>query len=63
MRSIVRRNLENVNERAYNDGSRTFWALSLKDTDVLDPEMPDESSDQLKSFLFAGHDTTNTLIT
>lgn len=38
--------------------SRSVLALSLHDTPVLTPASLLEASDQLKTFLFAGHDTT-----
>uniref|UniRef100_A0A8H7NHQ4 Cytochrome P450 n=1 Tax=Bionectria ochroleuca TaxID=29856 RepID=A0A8H7NHQ4_BIOOC len=42
--------------------SRTILALSLQDIDHLSPAVLDETCDQLKTFLFAGHDTTSILI-
>ncbi|CAI6094657.1 unnamed protein product [Clonostachys chloroleuca] len=42
--------------------SRTILALSLQDIDHLSPAVLDETCDQLKTFLFAGHDTTSVLI-
>lgn len=42
--------------------SRSILAMSLKDTEILSPETLDLTCDQLNSFLFAGHDTTSTLI-
>ncbi|KAK1834898.1 putative sterigmatocystin biosynthesis P450 monooxygenase stcS [Podospora conica] len=41
--------------------SRSVLALSLHDTPVLTPASILETSDQLKTFLFAGHDTTSIL--
>jgi cytochrome P450 len=38
--------------------SRSVLALSLHDTPVLTPSRLLEAADQLKTFLFAGHDTT-----
>ncbi|RAL11559.1 cytochrome P450 [Aspergillus homomorphus CBS 101889] len=47
-----------------NPTSRSVLALSLQetDTDHLTPEFLHETADQLKSFLFAGHDTTSILL-
>ncbi|RAH81452.1 cytochrome P450 monooxygenase, partial [Aspergillus japonicus CBS 114.51] len=42
--------------------SRSVLALSLHDTDHLTPQTIRETADQLKSFLFAGHDTTSILL-
>lgn len=41
---------------------RSVLALALKDTEVLTPEVLQSTADQVKSFLFAGHDTTSILI-
>jgi cytochrome P450 len=41
---------------------RSVLALSLKDIDVLTPDVLQSTADQVKSFLFAGHDTTSILI-
>ncbi|KAJ5154842.1 uncharacterized protein N7500_010281 [Penicillium coprophilum] len=42
--------------------SRSVLALSLADTHELTPRVLDRTCDQLKSFLFAGHDTTSILL-
>lgn len=42
--------------------SRSVLSLSLQGTDHLTPGILDETCDQLKSFLFAGHDTTSILL-
>ncbi|KAK1848577.1 cytochrome p450 [Colletotrichum chrysophilum] len=42
--------------------SRSILALSLSDTDVLTQEIIDGTKDQLKTFMFAGHDTTSILL-
>jgi cytochrome P450 len=41
---------------------RSVLALSLKDTDTLTPLILQSISDQVKTFLFAGHDTTSILL-
>lgn len=41
---------------------RSVLALSLQDTTTLTPEILSQTADQLKSFLFAGHDTTSILL-
>ncbi|KAH8901259.1 cytochrome P450 [Thozetella sp. PMI_491] len=42
--------------------SPSILFMSLADVDVLTPELVDVTCDQLSSFLFAGHDTTSTLM-
>ncbi|KAM7184581.1 cytochrome P450 52A11 [Rhypophila sp. PSN 637] len=42
--------------------SRSILSMSLQDIDSLTPEIVDVTCDQLTSFLFAGHDTTSTLM-
>jgi cytochrome P450 len=42
--------------------SRSILSLSLRDIDELAPDILDQVCDQLKTFLFAGHDTTSVLL-
>ncbi|KAE8146525.1 cytochrome P450 [Aspergillus avenaceus] len=42
--------------------SRSVLALSLQDLNHLDQQTLDQTCDQLKTFLFAGHDTTSILL-
>lgn len=42
--------------------SRSILTLSLQEIDVLTPDIMEETCDQLKTFIFAGHDTTSTTI-
>ncbi|KAF2792269.1 cytochrome P450 [Melanomma pulvis-pyrius CBS 109.77] len=41
---------------------RSVLALALKDTDILTADILQSTADQVKSFLFAGHDTTSILL-
>lgn len=41
---------------------RSILALSLQDTDILTPEILAATADSIKTFLFAGHDTTSILL-
>ena len=41
---------------------RSVLALALKDTDALTPVVLQSIADQVKNFLFAGHDTTSILL-
>ncbi|KAK7743719.1 hypothetical protein SLS62_010498 [Diatrype stigma] len=43
-------------------GNPCILSMSLRDIDSLTPELVDVTCDQLASFLFAGHDTTSTLM-
>ncbi|KAK8045466.1 cytochrome P450 [Apiospora rasikravindrae] len=66
---IVRRNFQ-AKQRSASGGqqqqahnlSRSVLALSLQEVETLTPEIIEETCDQLKTFLFAGHDTTSTTI-
>jgi cytochrome P450 len=53
---------EAQNTETKQNKDRSVLALSLKDTDVLSPDILQSTADQVKSFLFAGHDTTSILI-
>lgn len=44
---------------ALAESGRSVLALSLRDVDELTPDVLQQTSDQIKSFLFAGHDTTS----
>lgn len=61
LKDIVRRNFDDIKSGAWEDDnrSRTILALSLQDIHSLTPELLEETCDQLKTFLFAGHDTTS----
>ncbi|KAF2003513.1 cytochrome P450 [Amniculicola lignicola CBS 123094] len=41
---------------------RSILSLALQDTDILDDHTLQVTADQVKSFLFAGHDTTSILL-
>ncbi|RAH63904.1 cytochrome P450 [Aspergillus aculeatinus CBS 121060] len=51
-----------ADKKSSSSSSRSILALSLHDTDHLTPQIIRETADQLKSFLFAGHDTTSILL-
>lgn len=42
--------------------SRSVLALSLQGTDALNPELLQQTADNLRVFMFAGHDTTSILM-
>ena len=54
----------NAGERDHTkpDRSRTILALSLQDIPSLTPDVLEETCDQLKTFLFAGHDSTSSVL-
>ncbi|RYO85915.1 hypothetical protein DL762_004994 [Monosporascus cannonballus] len=66
LRVIVNRRWEEMKAGPHLDGmrsrSRSVLALSIQDIESLTPEIMEETCDQLKTFLFAGHDTTSTTI-
>lgn len=62
LEDIVRRSFEDIN-KGHGTKSRSILALSLQGIQSLTPELVEETCDQLKTFLFAGHDTTSTTIT
>lgn len=45
-----------------NKKTRSVLALSLHDIDKLNPLLLQQTADQVKSFLFAGHDTTSIVL-
>lgn len=65
LRQIVQRNFDEI-RAGIRDGVksklRSVLTLSLQDIEVLTPEILEETCDQIKTFLFAGHDTTSTTI-
>ncbi|KAJ8112514.1 hypothetical protein ONZ43_g5377 [Nemania bipapillata] len=62
LRQIVRRHFESSKVPNNESSSKTILALSLQGTQSLTPRVLEETCDQLKTFLFAGHDTTSTTI-
>lgn len=58
---VIRSKFEDM-KRNKGLSSRSILALSLSDTDVLTEEIIDGTKDQLKTFMFAGHDTTSILL-
>ncbi|KAK8053332.1 cytochrome P450 [Apiospora saccharicola] len=71
LEEIVRRSFESrktapgqlsEDKQTTHDESRSVLALSLQEVETLTPEIMEETCDQLKTFLFAGHDTTSTTI-
>ncbi|KAK6214427.1 hypothetical protein LQW54_004334 [Pestalotiopsis sp. IQ-011] len=66
LKIIVQRNFDKMHGEALpvepQNKSRSVLALSLQDVESLTPEIMEETCDQLKTFLFAGHDSTSSTI-
>ncbi|KAM7188007.1 cytochrome P450 52A11 [Naviculisporaceae sp. PSN 640] len=64
LRSIVReRHTEYLaQQNSDNISSRSILSMSLQGIETLTPQIIDTTCDQLSTFLFAGHDTTSTLM-
>jgi cytochrome P450 len=50
------------NNKTRVENGRSVFELALRDLTVLTPAILDETADQIKTFLFAGHDTTSTTL-
>lgn len=65
MKTIVRNEYAHVTSSSTvsdNRGSRSVLALSLQGTEELTEELLQQTSDNLRVFMFAGHDTTSILM-
>ncbi|KAK6833448.1 hypothetical protein PG987_008142, partial [Apiospora arundinis] len=66
LRDVVRRYFAATKAREKDheepDKLRTIVALSLQGVDTLTPEVLEENCDQLKTFFFAGHDSTSAIL-
>lgn len=63
LRVIVRRKHDELHEQwKDNPNARSVLSLALKDVTSLTPIVMDETCDQLRTFLFAGQDTTSILL-
>lgn len=62
LKGIIERHFEESKQATQKAKGRSILDLSLQDQDVLTAEFLNETSDQLKTFLFAGHDTTSMVI-
>ena len=49
-------------EKSRSEKGRSVVALALQDQDELKPAALQETADQIKTFMFAGHDTTSTTL-
>ncbi|KAI6089259.1 cytochrome P450 [Hypoxylon rubiginosum] len=62
VRNMLQRKYAEIKEEAEGNRSRSIVALSLQDTESLTPELLSTTSDQIRSFLFAGHDTNTSML-
>jgi cytochrome P450 len=63
IKNHIKRKFAELKEASTNEKrSRSVLALSLQNIEQLDAHVLDETCDQLKTFLFAGHDTTSILL-
>ncbi|KAI0880264.1 cytochrome P450 [Annulohypoxylon maeteangense] len=60
LKDIIHRKHAEHQAKGHGDNqSRSILSLSLRDTKTLSPELVNETCDQIKTFLLAGHDTTS----
>ncbi|KAK9795993.1 putative Cytochrome P450 [Seiridium cardinale] len=62
VKRMIQQKFNEVKEEASGNRPRIILALGFQDTEILTPKILSETSDQVRSFLFAWHDTnTSTL--
>lgn len=62
VKNMIQQRYNELKEEAKGNRSRSIVALSFQDTEVLTPQLLSETSDQVRNFLFAGHDTTTSML-
>lgn len=62
VKDMIQQRYNELKEEAKSNRSRSIVALSFQDTESLTPQLLSETSDQVRNFLFAGHDTTTSLL-
>ncbi|GAW21420.1 hypothetical protein ANO14919_109390 [Xylariales sp. No.14919] len=62
IKNTIQQKYAEVKEEAEGNRSRSILALSFQDTGLLTPQLLSETSDQVRSFLFAGHDTNTSML-
>ena len=62
IKAIIQKKYTELKEEAEGNRSRSIVALSFQDTEALTPQLLSETSDQVRSFLFAGHDTNTSAL-
>ncbi|KAL1849133.1 hypothetical protein Daus18300_013382 [Diaporthe australafricana] len=62
IKDMIQQRYTELKEDAKGNRSRSIVALSFQDTEELTPQLLSETSDQVRSFLFAGHDTNTSML-
>lgn len=62
LKNLIKQKFAEQKQLASSKKSRSVLSLSLQGTDTIDAALLTQTSDQLKTFLFAGHDTTSILL-
>lgn len=62
IKDIIERKYPELKRSAQENKSRSIVALSLQDTETLTLELLTETADQVRTFLFAGHDSNSSAL-
>ncbi|KAI1078328.1 cytochrome P450 [Whalleya microplaca] len=62
IKNIIQQKYAELKEEAEGNRSRSIVALGFQDTGELTPQLLSETSDQVRSFLSAGHDTNTSML-
>lgn len=62
LKAMIKQKFAEHKRLAPTKKSRSVLSLSLQDNEAIDAALLTQTSDQLKTFLFAGHDTTSILL-
>lgn len=62
VKDTIQQRYAELREETKGNRSRSIVALSIQDTEALTPQLLSETSDQVRSFLFAGHDTNASML-
>ncbi|KFA48316.1 hypothetical protein S40293_04497 [Stachybotrys chartarum IBT 40293] len=62
IKDIIKQKYPELKKSVQENKSRSIVALSLQDTETLTPELLTETADQVRTFLFAGHDSNSSAL-
>ncbi|KAI9167750.1 putative sterigmatocystin biosynthesis P450 monooxygenase stcS [Paramyrothecium foliicola] len=62
VREVIQQKYAESREMGAQNQSRSILALTFRDTECLTPQLLSETSDQVRSFLFAGHDSNSSAL-
>lgn len=62
VKEVIQRGYDELKEETKGNRSRSIVALSIQDAEALTPQLLSETADQVRSFLFAGHDTNASML-